>query len=250
MVFDTFSPAAAAQYQDSLNHQFAQPPRLPRLLPAVQPPVVETVSGPQDSLRQRLQLGLTLVSPFTDDRERLDVTRGPRYVRPSSGQVNGYIKFNWPERRPSIRSSIPEAPSRNTTDDNSSELVQCASSSRISNVTVMGPSPAPSMIISGSHSPITISGNQSPRTPEYFWSVEPSPLLASAVPVPTQEGTIQLVYNKNEPKRIPPLFGLTAKMDRMDRQLWDFCTSATLNASLEATPTTVGFRVYDRIAYV
>lgn len=54
---------------------------------------------------------------------------------------------------------------------------------------------------------------------------------------------MQLVYNKNEPKRIPPLFGLTAKMDRMDRQLWDFCMSATLNVSLDATPTTVGFRV-------
>ena len=229
---DLSQTAAATQSQDLSHQPPSQPSRLPRLLPAIQPAIGKAGSEQHDPQKPKSYLRIALVSPFTDHQDRLEESTGPRFARPSNGQVNGYIKFNWPSRRPSIRSSMPEGPSRIMTDDFRSELIHFSTPSRSPSLSIIGPLPAQSMTANN--------GGLSPMMTEFSWSCASSPLLASAIPVPLQGMSMQMLA-KNEPKMVPPQFGLQAKMDRMDRRLWDFCRFfSLLILSLKLSMASVG----------
>lgn len=207
---------------ESPIHQAVQPPSYPRLLPAVEPESSSSGSQPRRSQKDNGYLSL-LISPFTGCTNRISETSEPRFARPDSGQVNGYVKFNWPARRSSVRSSVPEPSSDAAIEEVVPEPVQDVTPLRgTSVVTFIGPSPAPS-VISG--------GNLSPVNQEFVWSVAASPSTAWSTPSSLPETSVQLV-STSDPRLLPPQFGFQAKMDRMDRQLFEFCTFATASSWL------------------
>ncbi|KAF7533350.1 hypothetical protein G7Z17_g13524 [Cylindrodendrum hubeiense] len=193
----------------TLSHQVSHPSRLPRLLPAVPADPLGAILHSQDTRLQRPQK--TLYSPFTGDEDRLVESNAPRYVRPENGQVNGYVKFNWPSRRPSIRPSGPDPPGV-VVEEIVSDSTQTPAVSRSSSiVSLIGPPPAPSRASTMTMSPVFS---------ELSWSMALSPPMGSISPVSSQD-SLQLVTT-GEPRMLPPHFGFQAKMDMMDRRLWDF----------------------------
>ncbi|CAM1502062.1 Fc.00g040460.m01.CDS01 [Cosmosporella sp. VM-42] len=208
------SPTTTPAQPQLQSHQSSQPSRLPRLLPAV--PVEETldiIPQPQDSRKRKPRSKPHLVSPFTDCRDRLGELTGPRYARPDNGQVNGYVKFNWPSRRPSIRSAVPDTSSSVVTDDGVTDIQPSTISRSSSIVSLIGPVPAPSSANSVALSPVNseFSG----------WGLVPSPPTGTITPLSPQDSSIQLLTT-GEPRMLPPHFGLQARMDKMDRRLWEF----------------------------
>ncbi|KAK7413874.1 hypothetical protein QQX98_007215 [Neonectria punicea] len=117
-----FPAAAATTVQTRTLSRQVRPPRrahrLHRLLPAIpsEPP------EPHDPNIIRLSQK-DLCSPFTDHEERLVESSVPRYIRPENGQVNGYVKFNWPTRRPSVRPTVPDPPSNAVAADVVEEVI-------------------------------------------------------------------------------------------------------------------------------
>ncbi|KAF4462609.1 hypothetical protein FALBO_10570, partial [Fusarium albosuccineum] len=107
----------------------------------------------------------------------------PRYVRPESGQVNGYVKFNWPSRQPSRRPSTVIAPSSN---DGVEEIT--TNSTQLAN------------------------------------TIASSPTTATTPPISPQESSAQLI-STGDPRMLPPQYGLQAKIDRIDRRLFEFYMS-------------------------
>ncbi|KAJ4234391.1 hypothetical protein NW759_001382 [Fusarium solani] len=209
-------PSATSPRLQPTSHQASQPLRLPRLLPAV------PVGSPEPAVEARdiethVPADVPAVSPFTDNGERLIVSTVPRYVRPENGQVNGYVKFNWPSRAPSRRPSTVIQPSSD--DDveeiptNSTQLA--AASRRPSTVTIFGPVPVPSVLTGGTVSPVS--------TDSTLMSVGSSPTMPTSSPITPPESSLQLM-STNEPRMLPPQFGFQAKMDRIDRRLFEFYT--------------------------
>ncbi|KAF4986138.1 hypothetical protein FDECE_16106, partial [Fusarium decemcellulare] len=150
------------------------------------------------------------------NEDRLIVATVPRYARPENGQVNGYVKFNWPSRQPSRRPSTVIAPSSNdgveeiTT--NSTQLANISRSPSFMNF--IGPVP-PSSVLN--------SGNVSPVQTDAAWTVASSPTMATTPPISPQESSAQLM-STGDPRMLPPQYGLQAKMDRIDRRLFEFYT--------------------------
>ncbi|RSL53705.1 hypothetical protein CEP53_007672 [Fusarium sp. AF-6] len=213
-------PSATSPRLQRPSHQASQPPRLPRLLPAV------PAGSPEPAVEARdiethvpadVPADVPAVSPFTDDGERLIVSAVPRYVRPENGQVNGYVKFNWPSRAPSRRPSTVILPS---SDDDVEEIATnstqlAAASRRPSTVTIFGPVPVPSVLTGGTMSPVS--------TDSTLMSVGSSPTMPTSSPITPPESSAQLMTT-NEPRMLPPQFGFQAKMDRIDRRLFEFYT--------------------------
>ncbi|KAF4468784.1 hypothetical protein FALBO_4320 [Fusarium albosuccineum] len=208
-------PPATSPRPQQPSHQASQLPRLPRLLPAVPVGSPEDVVEPQNSERHQPVDG-PIISPFTDNEDRLIVATVPRYARPENGQVNGYVKFNWPSRQPSRRPSTVIAPSSNdgveeiTT--NSTQLANISRSPSFMNF--IGPVP-PSSVLN--------SGNVSPVQTDAAWTVASSPTTATTPPISPQESSAQLM-STGDPRMLPPQYGLQAKMDRIDRRLFEFYT--------------------------
>src|SRR5690242_2157162 len=91
---------------------------LPRLLPATSEDT-SPVENVESQVATRDDAVLFVVSPFTNE-DRLTVTAVPRFSRPKNGQVNGYVKFNWPtkhEPTQPIQPTQPSPPARVQTDD-------------------------------------------------------------------------------------------------------------------------------------
>lgn len=208
-------PSATSRRVQPPSHQASQPPRLPRLLPAVPASSPEPAVEARD-IETHVPADVPAVSPFTDDSERLIVSTAPRYVRPENGQVNGYVKFNWPSRAPSRRASTVILPS---SDDDVEEIAttstQLAAVNRHpSTVTIIGPVPVQSVLTGGTVSPVS--------TDSTLMSVDSSPTMPTSSPITSPESSTQLMAT-NEPRMLPPQFGFQAKMDRIDRRLFEFC---------------------------
>ncbi|KAF7559997.1 hypothetical protein G7046_g4155 [Stylonectria norvegica] len=215
------SPTATYSEPRRTSYQTFQTPRLPRLLPAIpaDPPdggVRDTFAPARDSRKRKPPSRPHLISPFSDDGDRLVSSIYPRYDRPLDGQVNGYVKFNWPKNRrgSSVRQNVPEIPT--VLEDDVEELppqpTVSRSSSIVSTVSLIGPVPAPS------------SGYglaMSPMTTNYAWTQFPSPPPGSISPPSLQHSDVSMVIS-GDPGLLPPLFGYHAKMDRIDRRLWQF----------------------------
>ncbi|KAH8653920.1 fungal-specific transcription factor domain-containing protein [Ilyonectria robusta] len=207
---DIEHPSATPSQPQTLSHQGSHSSRLPRLLPAIPADPLGAILHPQDTLIQRPP-ARTLFSPFTDGEDRLVKSIAPRYVRPKNGQVNGYVKFNWPSRRPSIRPSGPDPPPIAAVEEIMDSTPTTAVSRRSSIVSLIGPPAAPSRA-----GTVTMS----PGDSDLSWSAFSSSPMDSVSPVSSQVLTMQLTTD--EPRMLPPHFGFQAKMDMMDRRLWDF----------------------------
>jgi hypothetical protein len=65
-------------------------------------------------------------------------------------------------------------------------------------------------------------------------SVGSSPTMPTSSPITPPESSLQLM-STNEPRMLPPQFGFQAKMDRIDRRLFEFCEFSPLVVSHEQT---------------
>ncbi|KAF4965875.1 hypothetical protein FZEAL_10723 [Fusarium zealandicum] len=208
-------PPATSPQQRPYSGQVSQPPRLPRLLPAVPVGSAEHAAEPRD-FERHVPVDGPVVSPFTDKIDRLIVSTVPRYIRPENGQVNGYVKFNWPSRQPSRRPSALVPPLSGDALEgitmNSAPLSIGSRSPSV--VSLIGPVPATSVATSGTVSPISS---------EMAWTGASSPTTTTSPPISPQRSSMQLMTT-GEPKMLPPQFGFQAKMDRIDRRLFEFYT--------------------------
>ncbi|QGI65959.1 hypothetical protein CEK26_009909 [Fusarium fujikuroi] len=192
----------------------SQAQRLPRLLPAVHDALPERAVESQDSKKRGLvPVEGLVVSPFTANEDRLIVSAYPRYARPENGQVNGYVKFNWPSRAPSRRPSGPvPLPSEDDVEDITPNVTRSHSAGRPPTIiTLVNPGPAVSSAPNGTVSPMDLEGG---------WGNTSSPVLMAGSPVSLQDTSQILIAG--DPKMLPPQFGFQAKMDHIDRRLFEF----------------------------
>ncbi|KAG5664645.1 hypothetical protein KAF25_008379 [Fusarium avenaceum] len=185
--------------------------RLPRLLPAVPEALPERNAEPQNS-KDETAVGRLVLSPFTANEDRLIVAAFPRYARPENGQVNGYVKFHWPSRTTSRRPSgyVPMSFEEDV-EDITPNVIRSQTISRSPNLTnFVGPAPAMSPVANGTVSPISNDG---------AWSSASSVTMAANSPISAQDS--QSVVT-GDPKMLPPQFGFQAKMDNIDRRLFEF----------------------------
>ncbi|KAF4992178.1 hypothetical protein FGRMN_7309 [Fusarium graminum] len=188
--------------------------RLPRLLPAVTETSPERNIESQNSKKDATAVGRLIASPFTAKEDRLTVTAFPRYARPENGQVNGYVKFNWPSRNTSRRPSgqVPMSLEDDVEDitPNVTRSPTFEFSSNMSNF--VGHMPAMYPVGNGAASP---KGNDG------AWSSASSMVMINS-PASPQELLSQTGI-AGDPKMLPPQFGFQAKMDNIDRRLFEFC---------------------------
>jgi hypothetical protein len=210
--------ATAPQPEPQPEPPRSQAQRLPRLLPAVHDALPERAVEPQDSKKRGVAPVDGLVaSPFTANEDRLIVSAFPRFIRPENGQVNGYVKFNWPSRAPSRRPSGPvPPPSEDDVEDITPNVTRSHTLDRNPTIiTLVNPVPAMSSAPNGTISPMDLEGG---------WGSASSPILMAGSPVSLQD-TSQILVS-GDPKMLPPQFGFQAKMDHIDRRLFEFCKSA------------------------
>ncbi|KAH7175775.1 fungal-specific transcription factor domain-containing protein [Dactylonectria macrodidyma] len=205
-------PSATPGQRRTSSRQFVHPSRLPRLLPAVPADPLEAIIRPQETLLHRPPPRI-LFSPFTNNEDRLFECFFPRYVRPENGQVNGYVKFNWPSRRPSTtaRPIGPDPPPVATVVEDVTNATP-SSVTQTSAVTLIGPAIPP---------PQPGTATTSPIFSEASWGIYSSPPMSSVSPMYSQDSALSIV-SPTDPRMLPPHFGFQAKMDLMDRRLWDF----------------------------
>ncbi|KAH7243913.1 fungal-specific transcription factor domain-containing protein [Fusarium solani] len=199
------------------SHQAPQPTRLPHLLPAVPAASTKLAADPQGPESHEPVDRTVLISPFTDREHRVSVSTIPRFLRPKNGQINGYVKFNWPSRQPSRRPSTLAVPpsSNDGIEDVTTDSTQLSTVSRRSSVvTLIGPMPAPYAATSMSVLPV--------KTDMAWTNVLPQ-TMATNLPTPPQESALQAMTT-DQPRMLPPQFGFQAKMDRIDRRLFEFYT--------------------------
>ncbi|KAH7228559.1 fungal-specific transcription factor domain-containing protein [Fusarium redolens] len=162
-----------------------------------------------------LSLQGPVVSPFTSRGDHLPVSSYPRYDRPENGQVNGYVKFNWPSRVPSRRSSEPvPLPLEDGVEDITANITRVHHVDRSRGVSTLpvtwhthGISPAPDGTISLSHI-------------ERGRASASSQILMTGLSVCSQDASPALTTG--EPRMLPSQFGLEAKMNTIDRRLFEF----------------------------
>ncbi|KAH7157718.1 fungal-specific transcription factor domain-containing protein [Dactylonectria estremocensis] len=207
-------PSATPGSRRTSSRQFIHPSRLPRLLPAVPADPLEAIIRPQETLLHRPP-PRTLFSPFTNSEDRLFECFYPRYVRPENGQVNGYVKFNWPSRRPSTtaRPIGPDPPPITAVVEDVTDATPTTTVNHTSNtMSLIGPAippPGPGAV------------TMSPIFSEASWGIYSSPPMSSVSPMYSQDSALSSV-SPTDPRMLPPHFGFQAKMDLMDRRLWDF----------------------------
>ncbi|KAK2122125.1 hypothetical protein NOF04DRAFT_1374289 [Fusarium oxysporum II5] len=190
------------------------PPQPPRLLPAAPDALPGRAVESQDSKKRGGEAveGL-VVSPFTVDEDRLIVSAFPRYNRPKNGQVNGYVKFHWPSQGPWRRPSEPvPLPSEDDVEDITANITRSHHPDRRPSVSTLAVTwhvipPAPVGTVSLS----SIEGCRARAS---------SPILMTGLPVSSQVAS--LTRTTREPRMLPPQFGFQAKMDNIDRRLFEF----------------------------
>ncbi|KAI5464724.1 fungal-specific transcription factor domain-containing protein [Mariannaea sp. PMI_226] len=226
LTFNTVTPSASLDINDTAGQSqtLSQPHSSATSLSLGFPPIAVKASSFQPHA-QNAQITRSsrraFINPFTDEEERLVKTLFPRYARPENGQVNGYVKFHWPSRRQSTRPSVSEPSPGNDPSSNSDILEEVISDSTL---------PAPSTLNAGvvtliGPGPPSSNGNvitMSPVFSEIAWGLSPSSSSNFMIPSPPQEYSAQVLLPGEPPRMIPPHFGYQAKMDLMDRRLWDF----------------------------
>ncbi|KAL6917982.1 hypothetical protein FSHL1_009411 [Fusarium sambucinum] len=214
----SWTPNFTAPQPATLNLQAATTPQpelqrpqtqeLPRLLPAAPSATLEEDAGYEVARQGEAPF----VSPFSSE-ERLTVSVLPRFARPHNGQVNGYVKFNWPTKQDS--SQLPD-PTSSQSDDDVVDITPHISRSR--------PDTHNSGMVYLDMSASTTSRAQSRRSSSVTIELvlgggTPSQaLMVNSSPSP-QEAFARA------PRKVPKKFGheaAMAEMDYIDRRLFDF----------------------------
>ncbi|EXK77696.1 hypothetical protein FOQG_17610 [Fusarium oxysporum f. sp. raphani 54005] len=193
-------PQLQLQPKPQLQPQPPPPPPQPRrLLPAAPDALPGRAVESQDSEEEGGEaVEGPVVSPFTVNEDRLIVSTVPRYPRPNNGQVNGYVKFNWPSPGPSRRPSEPlPLPSEDDVEDITANITRSDSKPGVPVETICLSS------IEGCRASVS------------------STVSMTGLPVSSQAAS--LTWTTSEPPgMLPPQFGFQAKMDKIDRQLFEF----------------------------
>ncbi|KPA35520.1 hypothetical protein FLAG1_11772 [Fusarium langsethiae] len=201
----TLNLHAATTPQPELQRPQTQ---LPRLLPAV-----PSATSDKDVEYEVPREGdAPFVSPFTS-KERLTVSAYPRFARPHNGQVNGYVKFNWPTKQDSGQ---PPDPTPSQSDDDVEDITPHISRSRPDThnsgmVYLDMSAPTTSRTQSMRTSYVTIELVLGGGTPSQVTMVNPSP-------------SPQEVFAR-APRMVPKKFGhegAMVEMDLIDSRLFDF----------------------------
>ncbi|KAH7185781.1 fungal-specific transcription factor domain-containing protein [Fusarium flagelliforme] len=186
---------------------------LPRLLPATSEDT-SPVENVESQVATRDDTVLFVVSPFTNE-DRLTVTAVPRFSRPKNGQVNGYVKFNWPTKHEPTQPIQPSPSARVQTDDGvvdiSSQVSRSRSDRRDSGV-VFIPIPVTTAAQMQMHSRRMASHNV-----EIIWPEGTQPPITMTNPTPSPHE----VFSR-APRKVPTLFGFYIYMDYLDRRIWEF----------------------------
>lgn len=185
---------------------------LPRLLPAL-PNATPDKDVECVDLKKG---GAHFVSPFAS-KERLTVSALPRFARPHNGQVNGYVKFNWPTKQDSSQQPDPTPlQSEDDVEDITPHISRSRPDNHNSGIVYLDMSaPTTSRTQSRRASSVTIELVLGGGTPSQAMMVNPSP-------------SPQEVFAR-APRKVPKKFGheaAMADMDYIDRRLFDFCKFA------------------------
>ncbi|CAF3484750.1 unnamed protein product [Fusarium graminearum] len=181
---------------------------LPRLLPAL-PNATPDKDVECVDLKKG---GAHFVSPFAS-KERLTVSALPRFARPHNGQVNGYVKFNWPTKQDSSQQPDPTPlQSEDDVEDITPHISRSRPDNHNSGIVYLDMSaPTTSRTQSRRASSVTIELVLGGGTPSQAMMVNPSP-------------SPQEVFAR-APRKVPKKFGheaAMADMDYIDRRLFDF----------------------------
>jgi hypothetical protein len=152
------------------------------------------------------------VSPFTS-KERLTVSACPRFARPHNGQVNGYVKFNWPTKQDSGQ---PPDPTPSQSDDDVEDITPHISRSR--------PDTHNSGMVYLDMSAPTTSRTQSRRASSVTIELVLGGSTTSQAMMVNSSPSPQVFARA--PRMVPKKFGhkaAMAEMDYIDRRLFDFC---------------------------
>ncbi|KAG7423516.1 hypothetical protein Forpi1262_v015282 [Fusarium oxysporum f. sp. raphani] len=190
----------------------AQIKRLRHLLPADPNADPEPAVERGDPKNDETALDGCVISPFNSHEGRLIKSAFPRFDRPENGQVNGYIKFNWPSRAPSRRPSrhVPLS-SRDDVEDITPNITR--SHTFVPNSTIIPFETVPTV----DSAPY---GTISPMSLKRGWGSNSLPTLMAGSPFSPQEPS--QVLATGDPKMLPPQFGSQTRMDDMGRQLFSF----------------------------
>ncbi|KAK7575135.1 hypothetical protein V3481_017100 [Fusarium oxysporum f. sp. vasinfectum] len=190
--------------QPSLSQQQS----LRRILPAVKAALPERTAKPKENKG-------SVVSPFTLREDHLPVSDYPRYNRPENGQVDGYVKFNWPSPGQARRSSEPvPLPSKDDVEDITANITRSHTLDHI---------PSASTLPVTGHTPWISpapDGTVSLRSIEGVLASDVSSVMKKGLPVSSQDASLALTTG--EPRMLPSQFGLEAKMNIIDRRLFEF----------------------------
>lgn len=217
---DATLPQFTRASQPAIHHHRTHPGRLPPLLPASadEHPVTASQPSPsQDGVRRKPRSRSHVVSPFRDSVGMFGKFNPSLFQRPHSGQLNGYIKVNWPRVSASVESCNPYATVEDLGDitvEDSSPSTELISVPYGIDPATMGPARPPST--AGSASPLPV------HSPRSDWSAMPGSSRSS--PAFSQDS--KMLVPATKPRLVPPHFGSGAKMNSTDRRFWEFCESA------------------------
>lgn len=217
----SISPASPPQHAH-VSSQLDKRSRLPPLLPAAA--TGSSIDAQDQRRKSRSKSGF--VSPFKDCLGSFGKLTAPRFPRPSDGKVNGYIKFNWPDRRASNArsSSISVLPDDHDNEYDEEDQTQSLVSNSQNSLTLY--SRSVESIASSSSSPTypSFSGQASELISNFIYnpsiSSQSSPILSTKY---ISSELLSGSQSAQSPRLVPPHFGLVAKMDQMDRSFWSFC---------------------------
>ena len=138
-----------------------------------------------------------------------------RFDRPCDGKVNGYIKFNWPNRQSSAQVSSTFVSPIAMESAVSTRDTKMPSTSLASSVSIPGATSAS----------ITIPSEFDPRSFDFLSflnNANPSETFCPALSLANADALTNMVP-VGAPRMVPKLFGYEADMDQTDRKLWTFC---------------------------
>ncbi|KEY71594.1 hypothetical protein S7711_06055 [Stachybotrys chartarum IBT 7711] len=169
-----------------------------------------------DLKRRKSDSDPSLMNPFTDCENTFGVQPRPLYLRPQTGLVNSYVKFHW-----------IGGLSMNFPDTGSSDLgrKRIRESAEASGSRVRGAVP---VLIRRSRAAVSGRMIMGPALPNHL------AVTSSTTPSIHSHGSTLLVSAASPnsaaytPQLLPQQFGLHARMDKIDRKLWDFCTHADM----------------------
>jgi hypothetical protein len=191
-----------------------QPPRpwgrrLRPLLPAVDAAPPEPAAEPKENKGP-------VVSPFTIRKDLLCARVTPLYGRPEDGQVNGYVKFHWPSRNSSQQRSVTvPLPSGDDVEDATTTITP-------SHALDHNPSASTPLVTWHTHEMYPApDGTVSLRSIEGVGARDVWTVTKRSLPVSSQDASLGLTTG--EPRMLPSQFGLEAKMNTIDRRLFEFC---------------------------